>query len=101
MRTLTLTFAGLLLLGSAAAAHAGCTGPTIMGVCYGASTEYDTHGDGQIRPSAPPGFFFDKRGTADEENFPGAIDPFTGRDAHDSNWGNTPQRQGIQDIPGW
>jgi hypothetical protein len=35
---------------------------------------------------APPGFYWDKRGTEFQRQHPEYVNPFTGRDAHDSNW---------------
>lgn len=73
-------------LGMTAVVHAGCEGVTIMGVCHGTEVPYDTHADGEIRQDAPAGFYYDKRGSRDEEDYPGSVNPFTGRDANDSDW---------------
>ena len=70
----------------ATSANAGCIGPVIMGECAGGEVPWDTHPDGERREEAPPGFYWDKRGTRDEQRYPGAINPFTGQDAHDSHW---------------
>jgi len=64
-----------------------------MGKCEGSEVPWDTHPDGQIRQDAPPGFFYDKRNTQDERNYPNAINPFTGRDANDSNWFGRSQKK--------
>lgn len=69
------------------AATAGCIGPVIMGECQGLIVPWDTHPQGPSNmPPAPPGFYYDKRGTMAEQLNPGSINPFTGRDAHDADW---------------
>jgi hypothetical protein len=65
----------------------GCIGPVIMGDCKGTTVPWDTHPSGyQERQPAPPGFFWDRRGSETERRHPEWINPFTGRDGHDSNW---------------
>ena len=67
-------------------AFAGCIGPVIMGECKGQSVQWDTHPQGPSNTPPPgPGFYYDKRGTNAEQENPGTINPFTGRDAHDAN----------------
>jgi hypothetical protein len=83
----------------ARSAHAGCIGAVIMGVCYGTETQFDTHTDGKMRDDPPPGFYYDKRGTAEERERPNDIDPFTGRDANDSDW--SLKQNSEQGITGW
>jgi hypothetical protein len=69
-------------------AFAGCIGPVIMGECKGQVVQWDTHPQGPSRdPPAGPGFYYDKRGTNAEQENPGTINPFTGRDAHDADMG--------------
>src|SRR5690349_878711 len=91
MKRALLVLVGMLL--GVPSVNAGCIGPEIMGVCQGQEVPYDTHPDGQIRQDAPPGFFYDKRGTRDEERYPGSVNPFTGKDANDSSWMNQQQPQ--------
>lgn len=68
-------------------ALAGCIGPVIMGKCQGQTVPWDTHQDPRYEtPQAPPGFYWDKRGTEYERKNPGLVDPFTGRDPNDSDW---------------
>ena len=76
-------FVGIL----SAPASGGCIGPVIMGQCEGQSVPWDTHVPAyrEERP-APPGFYWDKRAVPVDLQEPGAVDPFTGRDAHDSDW---------------
>ena len=65
--------------------YAGCIGPVIMGECKGQSVKWDTHA-GQNNKQAPAGTYYDKRGTThQQENF-NDVNPYTGRDAHDSDW---------------
>lgn len=66
---------------------AGCIGPIIMGECKGSVVEWDTHPlDYKESYPAPAGFHWDKRGAEIQDKHPEWINPFTGRDAHDSNW---------------
>lgn len=69
-------------------AVAGCIGPVIMGRCQGQEVPWDTHPMPEYREQrpAPPGFYWDKRGTETQGRHPEWINPFTGRDPHDSNW---------------
>jgi hypothetical protein len=68
------------------AATAGCIGPVIMGECKGQIVQSDTHPQGPSNtPPAAPGFYYDKRGTNAEQQNPGSVNPFTGRDAHDAD----------------
>ncbi len=85
MRTLLIGM--VLLIGSAGAVSAGCIGPVIMGKCEGTSVPWDTHAPAQQHPNPPPGFYYDWRGTQEEPKHHD-INPFTGRDANDSHWGN-------------
>jgi hypothetical protein len=78
-----LALAALLL---SPAVHAGCIGAVIMGECQGSSVPWDTHQEGYRTNQSPPGFYWDKRSLPQQQRQPGAVDPFTGRDAHDSNW---------------
>lgn len=39
-----------------------------------------------VPQQAPPGFYWDKRGTEFQRQHPEYVNPFTGRDPHDSNW---------------
>jgi hypothetical protein len=80
-------------------AHAGCSGTVIMGTCYGSEVPWDSHGDSKMRDDPPPGFYYDKRGTAEEREHPNDISPFTGRDANDSDW--SLKRNSEQGITGW
>lgn len=67
--------------------NAGCIGPIIMGECKGSLVKWDTHPfDYQENNPAPAGFHWDKRGTKIQDDHPEWVNPFTGRDAHDSNW---------------
>lgn len=76
----------LLALVTSFNASAGCVGPVIMGECKGEIVPWDTHPLGQAStPAAPPGSFYDKRGTNAEQLNPGSVNPFTGRDAHDTD----------------
>lgn len=71
----------------AAEVTAGCIGPVIMGKCEGSEVPWDSHPPAYEEPRpAPPGFHWDKRGTEIQERHPEWVDPFTGRDAHDSRW---------------
>jgi hypothetical protein len=68
---------------------AGCIGPVIMGKCQGQAVDWDTHSSGYQEPRpAGAGFYWDKRGTPQAQQQPGAVNPFTGQDAHDSRWGS-------------
>jgi len=68
-------------------AAAGCIGPVIMGECKGQQVPWDSHPPGyQEKSPAPPGFYWDKRGTKSQKQHPEWINPFTGKDGHDSNW---------------
>ena len=87
---------GLAIVMTAITAEAGCIGPVIAGECEGGDVPWDTHTDCQIRQDAPIGTFWDKRGTEDAEDFPNAINPFTGQDAHDSNWFESEGKWGIK-----
>ncbi len=78
MKALRSLFKELILI--------GCIGPIIMGVCKGQLVPFDTHQDGKIRQDAPPGFFWDRRGSEEERKNPQSINPFTGRDGNDSDW---------------
>lgn len=61
-----------------------------MGECQGTTTAWDTHAPGyQPAQPAPPGFYYDNRGLPLEQQQPGAVNPFTGRDAHDANQDHT------------
>lgn len=90
------TIAALLLTATTKAA-AGCIGPVIMGTCQGQSVPWDTHPATIPLPSlpmqapAPAGFYWDYRGTPRQRYKPEWINPFTGRDAHNSDWNNIPR----------
>ncbi|HWR76513.1 MAG TPA: hypothetical protein VN283_04805 [Thiobacillus sp.] len=76
----------LVALAIPIAASAGCIGPVIMGECKGQIVQWDTHPQGPFdTPPAAPGFYYDKRGTNAEQQNPGSVNPFTGRDAHDAD----------------
>lgn len=75
-----------VLLAAPLFAYAGCIGPVIMGECTGQIVQWDTHPQGTSNtPPAAPGFYYDKRGTNAEQQNPGSVNPFTGRDAHDAD----------------
>lgn len=78
------TFVALIILCAPFPVFAGCIGPIIMGECKGQSVPFDTHPQGPSQ-TPPPGFYYDKRGTSEERKNPGAINPFTGRDANDAD----------------
>jgi hypothetical protein len=82
---------GLAYLFVTTVAHAGCIGPMIMGVCHGTEVPWDTHTVEDSHPDPPPGFYYDWRGTREEQRHFDDINPFTGRDAHDSHWGDPEQ----------
>jgi hypothetical protein len=75
-------------------ALAGCIGPVINGVCHGQEVPWDTHPEQEYKEErpAPPGFFWDKRGSKIQWERPEWINPFTGKDAHDSNWFNQEEK---------
>lgn len=90
MKRITLV---LIALTAPISAYAGCIGPTIMGECKGQVVQWDTHPQGPTdTPPAAPGFYYDKRGTNAEQQNPGSVNPFTGRDAHDADM-NAANRQ--------
>jgi hypothetical protein len=81
MKRITLV---LIALTAPISAYAGCIGPTIMGECQGQIVQWDTHPQGPSgTPPALPGMPYDKRGTDAEQQNPGSVNQFTGRDAHD------------------
>ena len=66
---------------------AGCIGTVIMGKCHGTEVTWDTHEpDFAVEDHAPPGWYWDKRSVPMHKTQPFAVDPFTGRDAHDPVW---------------
>jgi hypothetical protein len=85
MRYLILIL-GLILIG-VSEVGAGCIGPVINGECKGREVPWDTHPPGyQEERPAPPGFYWDHRGTKRQQKHPEWINPFSGRDQHDSDW---------------
>ncbi len=77
-----------LLVAMRGTAGAGCIGPVIAGECKGAVVEWDTHPQRDRHPDAMGGSYFDWRGSADQrQRHWQDIDPDTGRDANDSQWG--------------
>lgn len=85
MKKVAIGFSLMSLL-SGNIAWAGCIGPTIMGKCEGAEVPWDTHSPGQKHQDPPAGFYWDWRGTEKYRRNPHDVDPFTGRDPHDSHW---------------
>lgn len=77
---------GFVLLVSASAARAGCVGAAVMGKCEGYDVPWDTHEPGEQHPDPPAGFRWDWRMTPEQDRHPFALNPETGRDAHDSHW---------------
>ncbi len=84
-RPVVAVLLGVLIVG-AGSASAGCIGPVINGQCEGQAVPWDTHPPQEQHPDPPAGFQWDWRGTAEQQRHPTEIDPFTGRDPHDSQW---------------
>lgn len=89
---------GCALLLSAGAAHAGCVGAVVNGKCYGNDVQWDTHEPGKQHPDPPGEFYWDWRGTNEQQRHPETINPNTGRDPNDSHWGD-PDRGAVGGIP--